>query len=65
MEFFCALIGLLVIVKNNTLRQYILLGASYIFYGAWSVNYLALIAACSFWGWWLGLLMSRTHSQKT
>lgn len=60
--FFLSLLAAFFLIRRTTSRQYFLLLASYVFYGAWNVNYLLLITLCSFWGWGLGLLMHRADN---
>lgn len=62
--FFIVLAVFLRIYKSTESRINILLVSSYIFYGAWNVTFLLLIFASSLWGWYLGLLMSRTESRR-
>jgi len=62
LSFFIILIALFAVIRGKNSRRYLLLIASYIFYGAWSPHYLILISACSVWGWWLGLLMNNSNS---
>lgn len=61
--FYAFLMLLLVIFKGNSVRQAILLVASYIFYGWWSPVFLLLIYFSSLQGWYLGLLIDRTSDQ--
>lgn len=64
LAFFTILLGLMVVVRGATQREYLLLLASYVFYGAWNPVFILLIAASSLWGWYLGLLMHRAGSQS-
>lgn len=59
--FFALLLCLLPWFKGHMQRIYLLLAASYVFYGAWDVRFLSLILASSLWAWWLGLLMDRSQ----
>lgn len=61
--FFVLLIGLLLISRNANYRIYVLLAASYIFYGWWNVKYLALICSVSVIGWLFGYLIA-VETQK-
>lgn len=63
LAFFIVLLGLIVIIRGNTQREYLLLLASYVFYGAWHPVYILLIIASSVWGWYLGLLMYKTDNR--
>ena len=60
--FFAVLLGLFVIVKGDKARIYMLILASYVFYGAWNVGYLVLIFLCSLCGWVFGILMNQATS---
>ena len=62
--FFLILMGLMLIIRGETQREYLLLFASYIFYGAWNPFFILLIMVSSLWGWCLGILMYRTDSKK-
>jgi len=63
LAFFLALLGLMLLVRGTTQREYLLLFASYVFYGAWNPVFILLIVVSSLWGWYLGLLMHKTDSQ--
>lgn len=52
------------VVRGTTQREYLVLLASYVFYGAWNPFFIPLIVASSFWGWYLGLLLGRTSNQS-
>ncbi len=62
--FYITVILLLLVFKNNTARQHILLAASYFFYGWWNPTFILLIFISSLWGWYLGLLISRTNNER-
>ena len=64
LAFFLVLMGLMAIIRGTTQREYLLLVASYIFYGAWNPVFILLIFASSLWAWYLGLLISRTSIQS-
>jgi len=59
LAFFMILLVLMLVVRGNQAREYLLLLASYVFYGAWNPVFILLIVASSLWGWYLGLLMQR------
>lgn len=63
LAFFIALLGLMTVIRGATQREYLLLFASYVFYGAWNPVFILLIIISSLWGWYLGLLMHRTSNQ--
>ncbi len=62
--FYISILALLFLFKKNSVRQKILLVASYVFYGWWNPVFIILIAASSFWGWYLGLLIDKTNNEK-
>ena len=62
--FFAVLAGLLAVVRGDTGRRFLLLGASYIFYGWWDWRFLTLILGCSLWSWGLGLQMERARTER-
>ena len=64
--FFSVLMVLMYLFRSNRNRLYLLIIASYFFYGAWNINYLVLIFISSISGWGFGLLINqaRTESQK-
>jgi len=64
LAFYIALMGLLLVFKGNTIRQYLLLVTSYFFYGWWNPAFLILIMVSSLWGWYLGLLIDRTNNEN-
>ena len=59
LAFFIALLGLMGIFRGDKPRLYLLIIASYVFYGAWNISYLVLIFLCSLWGWGFGGIQSR------
>lgn len=63
--FFVALLGFMGIFRGDKTRLYLLIIASYVFYGAWNIGYLVLIFLCSLWAWGLGLLMYRAKTLGT
>ncbi len=62
--FYIALMGLLCIFKHNSIRQFILLIASYLFYGWWNPTFVILIIALSIIAWYLGLLIDGTEKEN-
>lgn len=62
--FFTILLGFFLFSKNQNYRIYLLLVASYIFYGWWNIKYLVLIFVISFTGWLLGSLIDKAEDQK-
>ncbi|MDJ0590586.1 MAG: MBOAT family O-acyltransferase [Pleurocapsa sp. MO_226.B13] len=62
--FYIALMGLLCFFKQNSIRQFILLIASYLFYGWWNPTFVILIIALSIIAWYLGLLIDGTEKEK-
>ena len=65
LAFFLLLLASLNIVKGEQPRIYLLLAASYIFYGWWNASFVLLIMLCSFCGWYLGLKINGTDNEKT
>ena len=63
LAFFVVLLCLMGIFRGDKARLYLLIVASYVFYGAWNIGYLVLIFLCSLWGWGLGYLMYQAKSQ--
>lgn len=51
---------LFALFRHSRARFYILLSASYAFYAFWNVALIPLLFAMSLWGWWLGLMVSRS-----
>ncbi|MBM4062812.1 MAG: MBOAT family protein [Planctomycetes bacterium] len=51
------------ILRWNTARKWLLLGASLYFYGCWDVRFLALIVACGTVDWLVGLGLGRAHAR--
>lgn len=62
--FFAAVLIGVALTRGDRARQYLLLIASYVFYGAWNPAYLLLIAGCSVWTWGFGLAMSRAKTRS-
>ena len=60
--FITVLFFLLYLVRSHSYQIYVLLLASYIFYGAWNPSYVLLIMATSFIGWSCGYLMGNTEN---
>ena len=58
--FFATLLALFALFPGTRARFIILLAASYVFYAFWNVALVLLLFAMSFWGWALGLLVSRS-----
>ncbi|HEY6577800.1 MAG TPA: MBOAT family O-acyltransferase [Rhizomicrobium sp.] len=56
--FFSLLYALLLAVGNDSARRWILLLASFFFYGYWNAWYLLLIWAVTGWSWALGLYIA-------
>ncbi len=50
--------------RHTTARKWMLLIASYVFYGAWSIHYLALIMFCTLMDYYIGLKMAHSHSPR-
>ena len=55
--FFPAVLLLLGLIRGARGRIWLLLVASYVFYGNWNAYYVLLIFAYGLWGWGLGLAM--------
>ena len=55
--FFTIVLVLMVLIRSAKGRIWMLLVASYIFYGNWNANYVLLIFMYGLWGWGLGLAM--------
>ena len=60
--FFAVVLALLGIIRGAAGRIWLLLVASFIFYGNWNAWYVLLISAYGLWGWGLGLAM---HNART
>ena len=58
--FFAVVFGLYWLLPGWTLRKWLLLAASYIFYGAWSPPYVFLLLASTLLDWWLARWIGRT-----
>lgn len=61
--FFLVLLVLLRCIRNDSARRWILLLASYFFYGYWNAWYLLLMAAVTLWSWLCGLRIA-AHPQQ-
>jgi alginate O-acetyltransferase complex protein AlgI len=55
--FFAIVLVLMALIRSAKGRIWMLLVASYIFYGNWNANYVLLIFMYGLWGWGLGLAM--------
>ena len=64
LAFFVSLLGLMLVIRGTKQREYLLLLASYVFYGAWNPVFILLIIISSVWGWYLGLLMHKTSNRS-
>lgn len=66
-SFFTLVYGLLVTIKNDGTRRWIILGASLFFYAYWNVWYVLLMLSVTLWSWGLGLFIASTDdpSKKT
>jgi len=62
--FYAILMLMLFFFRADAARQYILLLASYIFYGWWNPVFVLLILASSLQGWYLGILIDRSRDEK-
>lgn len=56
---------LLAIFRDDKSRLFLLLVASYVFYGAWNPAYLALIFGCTLSGWLFGFLIHNAQDKQT
>lgn len=65
LAFFLLLLFALNLFKSEQPRIYLLLAASYIFYGWWNASFVLLIVFCSFCGWYLGLKINGAENEKT
>lgn len=61
--FFAAVYGLLLVIRNDVLRRWILLLASFLFYGFWNAWYLLLIIAVIVWSWGCGLYIAAAEDR--
>lgn len=61
--FFLTVLSLLSVIQNQKMRTYVLLVASYVFYGWWSPVFVLLILVTSLWAWGFGLLIDRTNDE--
>ena len=62
--FFGGLLLSLAVISGARSRQLVLLGASYLFYGAWDPRFCLLILASSLWSWGFGLALNQTTELK-
>jgi alginate O-acetyltransferase complex protein AlgI len=62
--FFAVVFGLYWLLPGWTARKWLLLVASYIFYGAWSPPYVLLLLASTFLDWWLARRIGRTSDPR-
>jgi alginate O-acetyltransferase complex protein AlgI len=62
--FFTIVYALLLAIRNDIARRWILLGASFFFYGYWNVWYLPLMWAVILWSWGLGLFIEGTDDPR-
>lgn len=62
--FFAVVFGLYWLLPGWTARKWLLLAASYIFYGAWSPPYVFLLLASTLLDWWLARLIGCSADQR-
>jgi alginate O-acetyltransferase complex protein AlgI len=62
--FLAAVMALMVWLKTDRQRKWMLLLASYIFYGAWDWRFLSLIVASSLWSFYFGRRIARTADKS-
>ena len=62
--FFAVVFGLYWLLPGWTARKWLLLVASYVFYGAWSPPYVFLLLASTFLDWWLARWIGRTADPR-
>lgn len=62
--FFVVLLALLAIVRSDSLKKYILLVASFVFYGAWNAWFVPLLFFSSVFGWWCGNQISASDDPR-
>ena len=62
--FFAVVYGFLLLVRNDIVRRWTLLGASVFFYGYWNAWYLLLMWAVILWSWGLGLFIASTGDTR-
>ena len=60
--FFAVLLALLLAIRGDSARRWLLLFASFFFYGWWNAWYLLLIWAVTAWSWALGLYIASSTS---
>lgn len=62
--FFIAVFGLYWLLPGWTARKWLLLAASYVFYGAWSPPYAFLLLASTLLDWWLARLVGQSEDPR-
>ncbi len=62
--FFVVVLALVGVTRSDRAKIWILLVASYVFYGAWDWRFLGLIAASSAWSWGFGYLIGATSDAR-
>ena len=62
--FFAVVYGLYWLLPGWAARKWLLLIASYVFYGAWSPPYVFLLLASTFLDWWLARLIGRSADPR-
>lgn len=62
--FFAIVFGLYWALPGWAARKWLLLIASYVFYGAWSPPYVFLLLASTFLDWWLARLIGRSADPR-
>ncbi len=63
LAFFIVVYGLFWIVPTWTGKKWLLLVASYVFYGAWNPPYIVLLLASTSIDWWIARLIGRSETQ--
>jgi alginate O-acetyltransferase complex protein AlgI len=61
--FFVTVMGLMLVLRTDRQKKWLLLIASYVFYGAWDWRFLSLIAASSIWSFYFGRRIARTDDR--
>ncbi len=62
--FFSAVYALLFVFRDDVARRWVLLLASFFFYGYWNAWYLLLIIAVILWSWILGRYIAAAATQR-
>lgn len=62
--FFVAIFVLLLVIRNDVARRWILLTASIFFYGFWNTWCVLLMAAVILWSWLLGLFIASADDKR-